>query len=196
MTQYNVTISRAHKIAERLGQRATEARERAEKLTERVSLQGYADAQVQRLATQGSEAMCELQLMRRLMLAQGVVRAAIGRANAVHGVGDALARIEANKKVVTGLRSVLGKQDNDAYGATTLAVDDLRDFKPLGSGDGLRATTVSVKVLDAVQTAEVKLAIEHIERENFTLGDSLADLNGKTLSLEFEDEIATAVGLK
>lgn len=194
MSQYQITISRAHKVAERLGQRAQEAKEKASKLSEPITLQGYSDSQLQRFHAQSQELLDLVSQAHRLSSLQANVRAAIGQANANHGVSDALAAIEGNKKTLTLVRAILDNQNGESYSATSVTIDDLLQFKSLGQAD--RAPSVSLRILSPAQKSKLETMATDLERENFVLNDKLADFNGKTLTIEVDDETAHLIGLK
>lgn len=194
MSQYQITISRAHKVAERLGQRAQEAKEKASKLSEPITLQGYSDSQIQRFHAQSQELLDLVSQAHRLSTLQASVRAAIGQANASHGVSEALAAIEGNKKTLVLLRAILDNQNGESYSATSVTIDDLLQFKSLGQID--RVPSVSLRILSAAQKSKLETMVVDLERENFVLNDKLADLNGKTLTIEVDDEAAHLIGLK
>jgi hypothetical protein len=191
MTTFKVTLNRAHKIAERLGQRASEVKDEATKLAGQVLLQGYTPGQIERLTNNGTNTLVLLKEHASLAQAQGSIRAAIGRANANVGVSDTLNKIEVNKKVLAALNAVIGEQRADQ----AVQAREVADYKTMTEGSTMRGNHINVAVLSPEQNAELKAEVTRIERLNFGLADELASLNATTMEIELDDKLADLVGL-
>lgn len=194
---FTITISRAHKIAERLGARQGEVRAEADSLAAQVTITGQTEGQVQRLQDQAGRAMALVDHCESLAIAQSLVRAAIGRANAQHGVNDTLAQIEANKKTLACIDPILKNQTESVRGSL-VRLNELSSYKPLAQNDSLlgRGNVVQVSILSDEQMSHLKARKEALERRNFSLSDKLADLNGKLVTFELESELAEQLGLQ
>lgn len=191
---FTVTLSRAHKIADRMGSRTGELRVEAEKLGEVVTLSGYTDAQVSRLKDNGQRAVAALAELTQVAIAQAAVRGAIGRANANVGVNEVLATIEANKKILAGIDAVLKSQDESARGGL-VRLTEISTFKSLTTGETF-GRHLQVSVFEDGQINALAAQKKQIERDNFALSDKLADLNSATVQLSLDSNIADLVGLK
>lgn len=195
MSKYQVTLSRAHKIAERLASRLGELRAEAEKLAESSTLTGYSDAQIKRLGENGKRAVALINEQEAAVAALVAVRSAVGKANAAHGITDALAQIEGNKKLLAGVEAILKSQDETTRGGL-VRIEELSDYKTVGNTEGaLRSSYINVSVLTDAQVADLAERKKKLERANFTLNDKLADLNGKLVELTIEAPIAEFLGL-
>lgn len=195
-TAYTVTLSRGHKIADRLGSAIGEIKAEAERLCEQVSMSGYADAQIDQLERNSHKAVKLMAHHSVVANAQADVRSAIGRANAAAGVGDQLSKIEANKKILALLDAVLTAQRPGSRGAVHFS--GLHAYKSIGSSDSIarRSSDVTVILLDAVQIEQLEERKKAIERENFALSDKLAEINAQKVTFHLEDDVATLAGLK
>lgn len=189
-------MNRAHKIAERLGSRQGELRTQAQSLSALVVLNGYSNQQIVRLCDTKDQVMTKIDEQAIAANAQAVVRAAIGRGNADHGVNDILAQIEANKKIISCLTEVIDNQEESSRGNGIIKLAELSGYKPISQSDGiLRGSSISVSVMNDALVKSLKVQKELLEKANFSLTDRLADLNGKTISFEMETEIAELMGL-
>lgn len=190
--KYTTTLSRAHKISDRLSQRANEVKAQAVKLSEQISMQGYTDTQIGRLSANGPNAMNLLEEFTSMMSILTMVRTAIGRANMLYGISDLLAEIESNKKVINTYKEILGSQDDDG---STLSLEDVRQYKSLtAEGTTVRHLAVTVSMLSPYQISAMKEKLTEFEKKNFILGDKVSDLNDKKVELEFEQDIAQLLG--
>lgn len=195
-TAYTVTLSRGHKIADRLGSAIGEIKAEAERLCEQVSLNGYAEAQIEQLMKNSQKAMQLMEHHAIVANAQAAVRAAIGRANASAGVGDELAKIEANKKVLSLLDAVLTAQRPGSRGAVHYS--GIREYKVIGSSDSImpRSSAIAVTLLSQAEIETLEARKKDLERQNFALSDKLAELNAQKVTFHLTDEVATLAGLK
>ena len=192
---FTVTLSRAHKIADRMGSRTGELRAEAEKLGDVVTLSGYTESQITRLKENGERAVASIAELTRMAAAQAAVRGAIGCANANAGVNEVLATIEANKKILAGIDAVLKSQDANARGGL-VRLTEIETFKSLTAGDTFSRGHLQVSVFSGAQIDAFAAQKKQVERDNFALSDKLADLNGATVQLTLDSDIAELVGLK
>lgn len=102
-------MNRAPKIGERLGSRQGELRTQAKELSALVELNGFSPQQVTRLSENKSLVVAKVEEQAAAANAQAVIRGAIGKANAEHGINEVLAQIEANKKVIACLDDMISR---------------------------------------------------------------------------------------
>ena len=190
MSKHTITLSRAHKIAERLGQSAGEAKSQALALSGSVTLSGFTQPQVKRMQGNGAAALAQLALYTRLIGAQTAARTVIGSANEAHGVSAVLAQIEGNKKVLSALSAVASGQ-----GADAVQLSELGEYKSVGNAETLRSSCIEVAMLDHGQAALLSEQTKALERRNFVLSDLLADTNARTVVIEMDDDLAALMGL-
>lgn len=192
MTKHTITLSRAHKITERLASVAGVAKATALSLSATATLMGFSAGQVDRMKENSCGTMEQLKLYTRLMAALTAARAAIGIANTTHGIGALLAQIEGNKKIMSVLAAVV---DGQGMNGSNVHLSELDDYKTVGGAESPRHSYVQAVILCPAQVEELQSQSKALERKNFALSDELADLNGKTVELVMEDDIAELMGL-
>lgn len=186
MTILDVSLSRTHKIAERLKARATELLAEALTLSHPVSVTGTGTAQGQRLAGQGQRALERTEMGQRFLRAGATVRTVIARANEARGINDLLAQLDAVNRLVTHHKSLLEQAKQAGISA-----EELETFQPLNTQSLHYGVTVNVMANDVRTKVESQLAV--LQREAFQLADRIAEANAGRLKLELDDDIAAEV---
>ena len=98
MATLQITLSRAHKIAERLKQKIGEMHAEAVSQARTVTVTGVTgDSQVQRLVEQGERAMALTARADRFIVALAALRAQIGAQNEARGISAMLAGSTSSK---------------------------------------------------------------------------------------------------
>lgn len=190
--KYTITLNRAHKIAERLGTKQGELRSLIIESSALVSMSGYSDQQIDRLTLISAQVIEKIAEQAKIANAQAVIRGAIGRANADHGVNEILAQIDANKKIIqtlSGFCSIQGESGN------AVKLSEVKDYKQLTQSESLlRGSSLTISIFDDVEIQSIRMQKESLEKTNFSLNDKLADLNGKLVSFEMDEAIAELMG--
>lgn len=185
------TLSRAHKINQRIGAKLNELRVAVQRLGQTTTVQAYTGPeQANRLRENADKALAQGLTYVRLVQAQEALRAAVGRMNASAGISDILAKVEANKRLITVCDTYLALEPN----ASTLSVADL-EKSPVGHKlndyGGVAVSGITPAALKPY--AELR---ESLERENFALADQLADLNAGKVTFELHEELFELLSLK
>ena len=189
MATFQVTLSRTHKISERLKARATEFFKEAVSLGQIAREMGNSgDGQVQRLTEQGQTALVLSGKAERYSRVTAEVRAVIGRENETRGINALLARLDAVNRILAHKKEML--EHSKAVG---LSLAELLAFKPLVSMDSRFSSGVQVKVLDADARVELEQSVTALQREAFQLADHIAEANAARLTLTLDDDIAAEV---
>lgn len=187
----NVTLRRAHNLAERIAERMAQLREELPRLARETTVHGFhGETQVAQLQASAEATVRVLAEHERLAALQADIRSRVAVANVSAGVSALLARIEAKRKQLALLKTFLEcKPDAD-----TLSVAALREWRP-PEGNALRAPTVNVNALQAQDFERVASARTVLERELFALTDELAERNAHKVSLDIPADLAHALGL-
>lgn len=188
MAQLQLSLSRAHKIGERLKQRMGELFSEAAALVQVQGVQGVTDAQVTKLQGQGAQAMEFLDKAEKYARALSKLRSDIGKENQSRGINAMLAELEALNRMTSNLKAMVA-----AGKASGVSPQELGSYKPLTSGDRLYNAGVSVVVLSADQTRELESRLAKLQREAFALSDRIAEANASRFAVEMDDEIAAEV---
>lgn len=190
MAQLQISLSRGHKLAERLKQRATEQSNEAVKLSQAVTLRGVGGAaHIEKLAAQGELALAALVSADRYLGALAKLRTRIGAENDVRGVSRMLAELDALNRRIGTLKSML----NHGRGGD-VSPQALADYKPLSGGDSVFGNNgVSVAILNAEQLATLEKSLAELQRAAFALSDQIAEANAGRFAVELDDDIAAEI---
>lgn len=189
MAQLSISLSRAHKIAERIKARMNELFTEALTLGSLQNVSGVTgEAQVTKLAEQGARAVDALARAEKYSVAHAELRASIGRENDSRGIDAMLARQQHLNRVVSNLKALI------AQGKTSgITPAELGSYKPLAESNRFGHTVVGVVVLTAGQVAELEQRLAQVQRDAFALSDQVAEANAARFTLELDDEIAAEV---
>lgn len=183
-----VSLSRAHKIAERLKEHAQEHQREAARLAAATTVTGVAgEAQLARLRAQSSQALARLAQADQYWAALAQVRAAIGAENEKRGVNAMLAELDATQKRVSVRKDLLSRADDSA-----MPLSELTTFQPLNAENRLYGG-VTVRMLDEAGTAQVRQELKDLQRQAVALSDQIASANAGTMSLSLPAEVAEEV---
>jgi hypothetical protein len=188
-----LSLSRAHKVVERLKTLAQEQSQLASQNLADTLVNGYAgDAQVESMTARASKGLSALTEYARLNSVLGDVRAQIGRANAAHGVGDLLARQETLSRQASLLQVILEQKD-----VGTLRPSDLQHYKPFNAGEQsmLRSPGVRVRMLSDDQSDQLARTLSGLRKEIFEISDKVADVNASRITLSLDNDLAQTLGL-
>lgn len=186
-----VTLSRAHKINERINAKLTELRTVVANKGQAVNVQSHSGPEQLELIQKGAaQALGVVRTYVALVVTQASLRTAVAKVNATSGVSDVLTVIEKNKRLILLADSLASVTPT----ANTLSTEALRQ-RPLG--ETIKDFgSVAVSGLTADQLAPYAGASAELERENFALQDQLADLNAHKVSFQAVDDVLELLSLK
>ncbi len=194
MTSYSLSLSRWHKVAERLSRTYTELTQSVRNTYNNTQVGGYlGDSQVLRIRELGqSEAK---NLLRAFTIQDALIqiRQSIGDINAKAGVNRELAEYDALMRRHKLLETILNAQSTEMVGLdeiTRLPSQVISEDRYDRS-----RTMFKVKVLDAETEASLRQEADILRARAYSLADRISDLNRERLTLELPEEIATAAGL-
>lgn len=189
-----VTLSRAHKIADRIGAKISEARKLVE--TSRAGGASFSSrptkAQQEAIIASAQSAFAAIENAAMLIAVQTQLRSVIGQANTLVGVDAILTRIEGNKRTIQ-LYSEAIKAVTPNYSA--LNIEGLESFEwpeSAGSPYGSDPVVTAVKSEDVDRLIQKKTALE---RETFALQDELSDFNSAKVQVTLPAQLAHDLGL-
>ncbi len=196
MAQIKNTLTRFHKIAERIAQKRQQVQEAILKGVTPVAL----DASV--LAVRGAGLETEanfavdesLAQFDRLSHAYFKVRNALAVANVENDVAKTLASQEQAKRRISLLTSILESQSNAMAQKEAQAIFTARSTEEAPVRRGLY-DSLTVTFLSEERLLHVRSELTLAELSLAKLGDKLADLNARQLTVEIDDRTATELGL-
>ncbi len=191
---YTLSLSRWHKIAERLAKNYSDLTNSARNILTNTQVGGYlGEGQVARLK---EEASLGQQNLRRAFDIQDVlvqIRKALGEANARTGVAVELAEYDALSRRQKLLQIILAGQSTGM-----VLLEDMPQLpKQLVTEDRYDRSKASVKVglLDVAAQAQITQESEILLSRIYALADKISDLNRDRLTLEFPEDVGKIVGL-
>ncbi len=194
MTSHTLSISRWHKVAERLSRTYTELTQSVRNTYNNTQVGGYlGESQVARLRDLGQAEAHHLQQAFSIQDALILIRQAIGDSNAKTGVARELAAYDALTRRQKLLESLLNAQSTDM-----VSLDEISKLpNQIVSEDRYDRTRslIKVKVLDVVTESWLRSEIEALRAKVYALADRISDLNRERLTLELPEDIARAAGL-
>lgn len=195
MNSYTLSLTRWHKVAERLARTYAELTTGVRNTFNNTQVTGYlGEAQVARLKAQRDQQQDNLRKAFNLQDTLIRIRQALGEANAKTGVGKELAEFDALSRRHKLLESILAAQSSDMV--TLGEMPELPD--QIALEDRYQNSTrgaVRIRLMDdGVQQSLTKEAETLLSRV-YALADKISDLNKERITLEIPEEIAKSAGL-
>lgn len=191
---YTLSLSRWHKVAERLSRTYTELTSGVRNTYNNTQINGFLGvAQVARLKEDADSEMANLRRAFQLQDALISIRQAIGQANAQTGVAKELAEYDALTRRHKLLGSILTAQSSDMVG-----FDEMPQLpKQLVSEDRYDRSrgALRVRMLDVSTELALRAEATELQARVYALADRISDLNREALELSLPEEIALAAGL-
>ncbi len=194
MKSYTLSLSRWHKVAERLARSYAELTQLAKNTFNNTQISGYlGDAQVSRLRDLSAQQVASLHRAFQLQDALAQIRQAIGESNAKAGVSKELADYDSLSRRQKLLESILTAQSTEMVN-----FDEMPQLpKQLVSEDRYDRSkgSVRVRMLDTEAISALRAEADQLRVKVYALADKISDLNRERLTLELSEEIAQAAGL-
>jgi hypothetical protein len=188
------TLTRWHKIAERVKLAANELMEKnlmSVQAGHGLDVDTFAVRKDKLLAQTGTTIGEQTSLYFTLQDALFSIRRALAQANVQHGVADFLNQMEQAKQKVNYYSSLV----DSAAGALSVAEYSALCSKRNSNSNSSAMYGVTVTFLTEVQLAELTEKRNAARREVNAFADRLADANATKLSLEISAEVANVVGI-
>lgn len=183
-TTVSITLSRAHKVAERLKTQAHQLLQDAAQAAAPATVSGTSAGQAERLRTRGDTVAPTLGTAQRYLRANAIVRAVISRENEARGISAKLAQLDAVNKLLTSHKGIV-----DSTKAAALMLHELEGYKPL-AGEGAMYGGLTVNVVNATNLEAVKASLAALQRESVQLADEIAEANAARVSFELDEDLA------
>lgn len=192
-----LTLSRWHKVAERLASKASECSVLASAAFCSQRVNGYAGSE-QKAALQAKAAAGESALNEHLTLleALSVIRSSLAKANAEIGVSRLLAEQETSNRRLKALREILAGQKTDM-----VSIDSLESYKPYAdpqSRYGYRDEAqgaIAVRCLSCELESKLQSEAEKLQSALHRIADEASDANSRKIKIEISVEAARIAGM-
>lgn len=184
--RFTVSLSRAHKLSERLTRHIDKLR------SDILGLTRYVQAQV---APQADKAAANSKLMsskfaemERMAASLTAIRESISVANEDNRIHSMLSAYKAEHRLLLNMQCILDNAESFSNGVS------IEDAKSLLSGDEVR--TINVQTVDHAMLASLEEKVKERQRTVDKLGDEINNLNAATrITLELSQDVADVVGL-
>lgn len=194
-TNYTLTLTRWHKIAERLARDYGESVSEARAALTQTEVSAYlGEEQEQFLLTQTQTALANLERAFRIQDAVAHIRHLVGDANVREGVSAKLAEFEKLNRRVKALSEVVESQSNDMVSVSQLRSIP-KDYVADGASYDSKRPKIKVRMLDMPALDRLADQLSSARKAAYALSDEISDLNKAKLSIELETEVASAAGL-
>ena len=190
-----LTLTRWHKVAERLSREYTESVYAAKQTLSNTKVSSYLGAEQQEaLHLAAQEAKARLDRAFRVQDAVTEVRQALGDANVKNGVSPKLAELDKlNRRLKVFTELIEGQSPS------MISVDQLQsipaDYVADGNSYDSKRPLLHMRLLGKDDLIVIKRDFESIRARSYALSDEIADVNRATLSLTVSDEVATLAGI-
>jgi hypothetical protein len=192
---HTLTLSRWHKVAERLSRDYTETVFKAKQVLTQTRVSAYVgESQEEALREQSSDWSARLERAFRLQDGIGDIRRVLGDANTQYGVTALLAefdKLNRRQKVLTELI--------EGQTADMIAIGELKhipaDYIAEGDNYDRRRPQLRVRMLERPDVSRLRQELDAVRARAYALADEIAERNKATLKLELTEEVASAAGL-
>lgn len=188
-TTIKVSLSRMHKIADRLKDLSSKLFQESSELARNEAVSGYAgEAQIARFEAKAARSMELSEKAERYVRAAIEVRAAIGRENETRGVNALLTSLEGVKRLTAHNKELLEHAKTAGIPPAELA-----SYKPIAGTESRFGGGLSISILGAERRAIIEKRLGELQRESFSLSDRIAEQNAPRMDFEMDADIAAEV---
>ena len=196
--KYTLTLSRWHKVAERINTALKEREASVKKAFTATTVSPWNKEGIEeKAATIARRAADDLALIDQGMLAVAQIRAALAIRNAEIGIAARLASAEAANRSAALYKAVIEGQDADMVRPESvrgLPVALIGESDPIGFGR--RATpTVTLQTADGMLVESLREKLAREQARATRLLDEVADLNRERLEIDVPQEVLEIAGL-
>lgn len=193
--RYTLSLSRWHKVAERLSREYTETVYKAKQSLTQTRVSAYVgEGQAESLRQESAEWLTRLSRSFHLQDSIAEIRRVLGDQNAQTGVTAQLAEFDKLNRRQKVLSEIIEGQASDMIG-----IDELKnipgDYVADGDNYDRRRPQLRIRMLERPDMTRLQKELSTVKARAYALADEIADRNKATVSLELDDEVALAAGL-
>lgn len=190
-----LTLSRWHKVAERLSRDYTETVYKGKQALTQTRVSAYVgEGQEQALRDSVTDWKQRLERAFRLQDSVTEIRRTLGDENAKAGVTALLAEFDKLNRRQKVLTEIVEGQAPDMIGIGELK-NIPQDYVANGDMYDQRRPQLRVRMLDRVELQKLQTDLDAVRAKAYALADEIAERNKATVSLELTEEVAVAAGL-
>lgn len=193
--KYALTLSRWHKVAERIKVAVKESETRAVAAFTTTAISPWnkegVESKAFEIAVRGK---ADIAFVESGLSAVAAIRSALARRNAELGIGDKLAEADAVSRRAALYRTIVDKQSADM-----VRPENVRHVPALVADDEpyflRRGASITLAIAEEALLEELRLKLAADQARSHALLDEVADLNRSKLELELPDELTIIAGL-
>ena len=194
---YTLSLTRWHKIAERLTKSFSEMAVALKEGFCNTRVCGYAgQEQIRRLQAHSTELEAQYDLVLELERHVVAIRQALAQANAEHGVATELARYDWLMRRQRLLQALLDGQSLNMVSVADLQETELRIS---GSDEDVygrqRTPQLDIRLMRESFEERLLADLACVQAEGYALSDAIAERNRATVTIELPEPIARLAGL-
>jgi hypothetical protein len=192
---HTMTLSRWHKVAERLSREYTETVYKAKQTLTQTRVSAYVgEGQEQALRDEAADWTVRLERAFRLQDGIATIRRALGDENVRAGVTGQLAEFDKLNRRQKVLTEIVEGQASDMIGIGELK-NIPGDYVADGDNYDRRRPQLRVRMLERNEVVRLQQELERVRARAYALADEIAERNKAPLALELTGEVALAAGL-
>lgn len=188
--QINVTLSRLHKVIDRLKEAITEQTNKVNAAAGATVTTNSALVSLARLRLSGVAAMESSAEVENLLALQANLRQLVSTTNEKTGISEVMAKQDALTRLLAVKKSLVQVESKVSLDE---AAAQLQAYQASTSREYSSAIPVNVLSVDALDAA--KEDVRRIQKELYALSDKLAALNATQVPLELPQHLAEKFGL-
>lgn len=195
--KHSLTLTRWHKVAERIGTALKEREARTVSALTSTTISPWNKEGVEeKAASIAARAKADVALFEAGTAAIAAIRSALAGKNAELGISARLAEVEALNRRVALYRAILDKQSVDMVSAAHAREVPVLAVADTESGWGRREPPrITLQIADAALLAELASRLARDQARAHGLLDEIADLNRNKLELDLDTELEEIAGL-
>ena len=192
---YTLTLTRWHKVAERLARDYGESISESRSTLSQTAISAYlGEEQEQFLQAQTQNALGNLERAFRIQDAVAHIRHLVGNANVHEGVAAKLAEFDKLNRRAKALSEVVDSQSTEMVSVTQLRSIP-KDYVADGANYDSKRPKIKVRMLGMQDLEKLASQLDATRKAAYALSDEVSDLNKAKLSIELETDVASAAGL-
>lgn len=192
--EIKITLSRAHKVAERLkGLLAEQSAIACQNLSDVSITLSSGGSQYPALVARTAAGLAAVTAYNRFNKVLGELRGFVGKVNAAAGVSDLLTQQETLSRQLGFLKSLLEQSTGDV---NAIQPSQLEFYKPLVVDRPLREPSVMVSLLPETHRKELEMAVAEAKKALFIVSDKVADANATKVAITLDEDMAELLGLQ
>jgi hypothetical protein len=191
---FELTLTRFHKVAERLSALASEKANEAKQIYTETTVSSWNKTGVADMGLRiAQEAETALTLYRKLLDTVVTIRSRLAVRNAEIGVSVKLTELQGLKRRITAFTEILVGQKADMVRPADI-VEVPRDLVD-DRGFTKSPLKLTLRLLDDAAVAAMRAEFATLQTRAHTLTDEISDLNRNRIKVELDDEIARLAGI-